>query len=376
MKKHTNKLLIGALIGSVTLSFTSCSSDDNSVPKPDKEIEVPAEKATLGLSLESVKDSSALFKITAKNTAAVFYYLVPSQEEGKAPAVTTDNIFTKGIEVKDWKDAIEVKDLTPETEYYIFAAAKNSDGVISIVESPLTFKTSKKVDVFLEVTNVSATHDQILFSILPTGATEVRYKIVKKETKLTLDEVLETGSKLFNLKVTSNLKPKNFEADTEYTIYIAAVSATGMKILHTSEVKTKKADEAVDDGSVVFNSLSFTSELVEEAGKKVTYYQMTFANSDWQAQFEIGALTSNTTEIKEGKYVLPSKKDPGKPGPERIASNFVIKNLKTNKPVADIDYGEIVITKVNDKYEVKIDLVKLDYTQRFIGIFKGTPVHK
>lgn len=375
MKKHTRKLLLTAIIGSTTLALTNCSSDDNNIIKPEEKIEVPAEKATLSLSFDSLKDASVFFKIEAKNTKAVFYYLVPTQD-GKIPLITTDDIFAKGVEVKDWKEAIEIKELAPETEYYIFAAAKNTDGVVSLVAAPLAFKTTKKVDVFLEVTNVSATHNQILFSILPTGASEVRYKIVKKDITLTLDEVLETGSRLFNLKVTSNLKPKNFEADTEYTIYIAAVSPTGMKILHTSEVKTKKADEAVDDGTVVFSSLSFTSELVEESGKKTTYYQTTFVNTDWEAKFELGALTSNATEIKEGKYVLPSKKDPGKPGPERIASNFVIKDLKTNKIVTDIDYGEIVFTKVNDKYEVKIDLVKQDYKQRFIGTFKGTPVHK
>lgn len=377
MTKQRNTLLIGAILGSVTLSLTSCSSDDNSVPKPVDKIEVPAEKATLKLTLGTFKDTSANFTIEAKNTQSVFYYVIPSTEAGKAPVVTVEDIYKKGTEVKDWKDPINVKDLSPLTEYFIFAAAKNSDGIATVVETPLTFTTTQKIDVSIEFSNINTTNNQILISILPTGATEVRYKIVKKEEVLTLEQVLETGSKFFNIKTVTNLKPKNFDPDTEYTVYVAAISTTGVKILESVNVKTKKADEVTDDGSIAFTSLSFTSELVEEAGKKVAYYNMTFINNDWQAQFEIGALSSNATEIKEGKYILPSKKDQGKPGPERIAGNFAVKDLKTGKLVEDIDYGDITIAKVNNQYEVRIDLVKLDISnKRFIGNFKGIPTHK
>lgn len=361
----------------MTLSLTSCSSDDNSIPKPIDKIEVPAEKATLKLTLGTFKDTSANFTIEAKNTQSVFYYVIPSTEAGKAPVVTVEDIYKKGTEVKDWKEPISIKDLSPSTEYFIFAAAKNSDGIATVIETPLTFTTTQKIDVFVELSNISATNNQIMVSILPTGATEVRYKIVKKEIVLTLEEVLETGSKIMNLKAVTNLKPKNFEQNTAYMIYVAAVSATGVKILETAEVKTLKDEDAPADGSIAFTSLSFTSELVEEAGKKVAYYNMTFSNTEWQAQFEIGALSSNATEIKEGKYILPAKKDPGKPGPERIAGNFAVKDLKTGKLVEDIDYGDITITKVNDKFEVKIDLVKLDISnKRFIANFKGIPTHK
>lgn len=377
MKTHKNTtLLLSTLIASAALSLTSCSSDDNNMVKPDDKTEVPAAKATLKLSLATVSDSTILFNIEAQNTTAVFYYISPALENGTAPSIAEEEIFAKGIQVKEWKDSITVDQLNPSTTYYIFAAAKNSNGVTTVLELPLTAKTTEKADVFLDITNVSTTHDQILFSILPKGAKEVRYKIVKKETVLTLDEVLETGSKLFNLNTVSNLKPKNFESDTEYTLYVAAISNTEMKILKTIDVKTKKAGDAVDDGTVAFSSLTFTSELVEEAGQKVAYYQLRFANTDWQAQFEIGALSSIATEIKEGKYVLPSMKDPGKPGPERIASNFVIKDLKTGKTVDDIDYGDIVITKVNNNFEIKIDLVKLNYKEHFVATYKGVPTHQ
>ncbi|MDR2223929.1 MAG: hypothetical protein LBE34_14510 [Flavobacteriaceae bacterium] len=377
MKKQTRKLFLGMMIGAAALTMVSCSSDDGGNTTPDKKHETPAEKATIELAIGEVSDTAIQFTVETTNAKSITYYAIASTEKGKAPIVTEQDILTKGTTLNAWEKTIEIKELTPETEYYIFAIAKNSDGISTIVKQPITATTQKKIDVSIELSAISSTHEQILFTITPTGAKKIKYKIVKSSEKLTFDEVLATGGNIMNVKAPSSLKPKGFEADTEYTIYVAAESMTDAKLLKTATVKTKKADEAVNDGTIIFSTLEFTSELEEKAGQKLAYYNMTFKNADWQAQFEIGALSTDANTIKDGKYTLSSKRDAGKPGPERIADNFVVKDLKTGKTVLDIDYGDITITKENGLYKIVIDMVKLDIkNERFKGSFQGTPLKK
>ncbi|MFD0700133.1 fibronectin type III domain-containing protein [Myroides pelagicus] len=376
MKRQTRKVVLGMLASLTMVAISSCSSDDNTIE--EKPIVKPAEKATVELAVKDVTETSVTFSVNATNATNVSYYLIKADQNGDAPVITQEEIFSKGTALTSWEAPIEVTDLEDQTKYYIFAAAKNKDGVITLIEQPISATTLQKIDVSIQLSDIDSTHERVIFTITPDGAKTIRYKVVEKTTpELTVDQVLEQGSNIMNVKAPVTLKPKGFKPETEYTIYVAAVSLTGAKLLKTAQAKTKSADDATDDGTIVFTNVEFTSSLEEKAGQKLAYYTLHFKNTKWQARFQLGALSSNADEIKEGKYILSSKRDPGNPGPERIADNFEVIDLQTNQVVKDIDYGDIIVTKENGSYKIAIDMVKLDIKNpRFKGVFQGNPVKK
>lgn len=384
MRKKTRKLFLGLLISSSLLSTISCSNDDSSpiTVAPDKPETpgtptTPAEKATVKLTVNEFDDTSVSFTVQATNATEVFYYIFKNPVKGELPKIDGEEIVKQGTKIEDLDKEIIVTELENLTEYAIVAAAKNTENVISVLEKPEVFSTLQKIDVSIILSNVSATHEQILFSIQPIDAVQANYKIVKKGTKLTADEVLETGNKLFNVKVTSNLRPKGFDADTEYIIYAAGLSATGAKVLKYAEVRTAALPEKPsEDGIMNFTTLSFQSEKDPVTQGKISFYTLSLSNADWEAKFEIANVSSILDVIPEGKYTLPAYKDPGKPTVERIGSDFYIKNKKTGETIKDIDYGDMVITKKDSEYTIDINMVKQDYTQKYKAAYKGIPVYK
>lgn len=387
MKKNSRKLFLGLLVGATLTSTLSCSSDDNNsylvpnekpeTPETPETPKTPAEKATVKVTLNEFDDTSVSFNVEATNATEVFYYVFKNPAKGENPQITGEEIIEKGTKIEDLEKEIVVEELDSLTEYAIVAAAKNIEDVISIVETPTLFSTLQKVDVSIELSNISATHEQIMFTILPIDAVQASYKIVKKGIKLTADEVFETGNKLFNVKIASNLKPKGFEANTDYTIYAAGLSATGAKVLKSAEVRTlSESEKPTEDGVMKFTSLTFSGEADPVTKGKISFYTLLLSNTDWEAKFEIANVSSILDVIPEGTYTLPAYKDKGRPTAERVGSDFYIKNKKTGELIKDIDYGDIKITKNGTEYTLIINMVKLDYTQKYKAEFKGAPIYK
>ncbi len=384
MKKKSRKLFLGMLVSATLFSTVSCSNDDSSPiiiptekPETPETPKAPAEKATVKVTLNEFDDTSVSFNVAATDATEVFYYVFKNPEKGKAPQIDGEEIVKKGIKIEDLEKEIVVGELESSTEYAIVAAAKNTEDVISILENPILFSTLQKVDVSIELSNVSATHEQIMFTILPIDAVQANYIIVKKGTKLTADEVLERGNKLFNLKIASNLRPKGFEPNTDYIIYAAGLSATGAKVLKSAEVRTTSESETpAEDGIMKFTSLSFTGEKDPITEGKISFYTLLLSNADWEAKFEIANVSSILDVIPEGTYTLPSYKDEGRPTVERVGKDFYIKNKKTGETIKDIDYGDIKISKSGSEYTLVINMVKLDYTQKYKAEYKGVPVYK
>lgn len=381
MKKHKRTLLLCLATGIILGTNISCSSDDNTKtiteePTKPKPVE-PAAKASITLSIKEINENSITLTLTTANASEVYYLVTSNSTKDEILALKGEEIIKKGKQVNDLSKDLIINELESDIEYIITAVAKNSEGEITLIETPLIITTLAKIDVEIKLTEISASHEQIFFTLTPTDAVQANYKIVEKGTVLTADEILETGSKIYNLKSASTLKPKGFKPNTDYTIYAAGLSATGAKVLSSAEVKTSETPtDPVDDGIVKFTTLTFTADNTQSQGGKVTYYKMSFIEDTWEATFEIGAVSSNTNELPEGKYILPARQDEGKPGPERIAKDFIVKNKKTGEIVKDIDYGDIIITKQDTQYNIIIDMVKLNYKERFKGDFKGTPIKR
>ncbi|MVX36553.1 hypothetical protein [Myroides sp. LoEW2-1] len=368
-------LLSLVLLGSVTV--VSCSSDDSapySKPPTESEPTEPgeeAEKATLDVVVKQVTESSVTFTIGAKHAVSAYYHIVD-----KGVEVSQKEIVEKGVKVEALEGDVTAEGLLPGKEYELYVAALNQEEVVTMTDKGIGFTTKDQVvDVSIALTEVDSTHERVLFTLTPTDAVQARYMVLEKadvaDLEITAEFVLENGNNIINLKQPSNLKPKVSKPDTDYVIYAAGLSATGMTVIVSEEVRTKEVPtDPVDDGTLRFSKLNFTGD---EVNKNVTYY-LYFTSDEWDVTFKIAATDAKEEELKEGKYIRNSKAEIN-PGPGQVGKSYTILNKKTNEKDTDIDYGDIIITKQGANYKVVVDMVRLsDFKKHFKAEFNGVPV--
>lgn len=387
MKKIHLKLGVLALVVSGLLTTVACSSDDNSYLKDkdkDKEKTEPEDgdgegeegpnvpAASLKVEIVSVYEESVAFKLGASNAEKVYYLI---QEKGVSATLAL--VQEKGVLVDNPAIEQTAEGLISDKEYVLYAVALNAQGIATFDANGIDFKTQKKIDVSITLTNIDATHERVMFTLTPVGAVRARYMVVEKSAvegrEVTAEEVLEEGSNIMNLNQPSNLKPKVAHANTDYVIFAAGLSATGATVIVSEEVRTKDESEApVDQELLIMTQMNFVGD---EVGHTVAY-DLYLSNELWEVQFTVAAAQADEDILKEGRYVLNASQRPGRPGADEVSKSFKIKNKQTGALDTDIDYGEINITKTGTTYRVVIDMVRrTDVTRRFKANFTGVPVN-
>lgn len=363
MKRQAKKT-IQSMMGVCSLLFLmGCSNDDNTA-KPDPVLPVkPNPEATIVLQSGEVSETAIKFKISSEHATALYYYSAENAVLGSSPDLNVDEIIKKGVAIEANKlHEITLDGLKENTEYFIIAAAKSLDeGKMIKTESLLISTLKKKLEISIAITDVSATHESIKFSITPINAKEATYAVYKATENPTVDEVLKKGTKVENLEGKSTYTIKA-EANLDYKIYAAISSEDGETKMVIEEVKTEVAP--VEDGIIKFNSLNVDSE---DQGW-LSVYVLNFENSQWKAGFEIGDLSADLKNLPTGKYHYASWSN------EDVAAGaigrYFIKNVKTGENITDLDAGSIVITKAGTVYTVVIDIAR-DRGENFKATYVG-----
>ena len=371
----------GVALCSGLLLGVSCSSDDNRVPElPEEEVVTPPEepkaKATVKITVGEVTPATFVLRVDGEHAKSVYYLVYEKPEQAKV--YTGEEIFKVGNAVEKLGEDFVVGDLTAGTTYYITAAAKNEEDAITVVKEVAVVTTeAAKIDVALNLSDVSATHERILFTVAPEGAVQVSYKIVEKGEVWTVDEVLAEGSKVFNLKGVSNLKPKVEKSDTDYTLYVAGLSATGVKVFEQVAVRTAKASEAEDDGVLRLTQAGYGVVKTTIGGTVDVYtFFLQMESEDWSVSFMFGAKEFINEELTPGKYVLNAKATTDRPDIGGISRDYKVVNKKTNQEITNLDYGELVIGKQADgSFVITFDMMTLEFPKKVVGAFNGMPVY-
>ena len=371
MKKYY--LRLGVLVLAMTsLSMNVSCSNDDSAPYKEAEKKGPKEKATVQVEIAAVEEESVSFKIGSKDAEKVYYII-----EKKGVAVTADHVIKQGALVADESVLQLVEGLESDQEYVLYALAQNGDGAISFDDKGTAFKTKKALDIRLVLSDIDATHERVIFTVTPTGATRMRYMVVEKSEMqgrtMTAEEVLEEGFSIVKVDGPTTLKPKGKTPNTDYIIYVAGVSASGTMVIVSAEVRTKDESEAPVDAELLqMTNLNFVGD---EVGHTVVYY-LYMSNEQWEVQFAVGAADAQEDVLKEGRYIRNASQGPGRPAADQVGKSYTILNKTTGTLDTDIDYGEIRIVKTSAiEYKVEVEMVrKSDATKRFKTLFTGVPV--
>ena len=213
---------------------SACAPDDNIGEGNGGEIAVPSVKIIPG---ESGEDYLT-FTLTPENAAELRYLVVPaSEQQYDAVGVMEDG------EEADASDGGEytVSGLEPSTDYLVLAAARNSDGLTSLLASA-EMTTGAHVAVLPEIIlgNVSVDGTSATFSYTLEAALSASYLCLASGESVPDAETILSGGTALTLDAAQETV-EGLSYSTSYTIYAAAENADGYSEVASADFVTGDA---------------------------------------------------------------------------------------------------------------------------------------
>lgn len=226
----------------LAVSFTACDNDDPVDPVE----EVPAPVVTLEAG--EAGETTLAFTLTTEKAKEAAWVCVE-----KGTNVTAEQVLADGTAAEANKTLeLVAENLTANTEYAIYAAAKN--GTKLTLSSALEMKTLEAVaptpdpTVTLKAGEISVS--SVAFTVTSENAEEVKWQIVAKGTALKAEDVLANGEAV-EANAAVECLAEELTAETEYDIYAAARAGEKVVLSSVLSVKTlKDGDEPVTPPTV------------------------------------------------------------------------------------------------------------------------------
>lgn len=211
-------------------------------------------KPTVTLTEGSVDGNSLSFKAVVKNAFAAAYMCVPESEA--TPTSTT--IFSKGRKINVDTEVNEtVYNLAWNTTYNIIAAAMDEAGNIETATLAMT-TAEQPLGLLLQPT--ATTHKSFVFTLTPTNAEAVYYKMYKEGETATDADIIATGVSVSGSEATTiTLEP----AKGKY--FVAALAKKGSEVVRAEDltfsiagaevvsVEVKKVEAKTYDADIMYD---------------------------------------------------------------------------------------------------------------------------
>ncbi len=206
--------LLTALSAALLLVACNGSGDE---PKENKPV--------IALADAGVNGNTLSFKVTVKNAFAAAYMCVPESEA--TPTSTT--IFSKGIKIGVGTEVNEtVYNLEWSTTYNIVVAAMDEAGNIETATLAMT-TAEQPLGLLLQPT--ATTHKSFVFTLTPTNAEAVYYKMYKEGETATDADIIATGVSISASEATTvTLEP----AKGNY--FVAALAKKGSEVVRAEDL--------------------------------------------------------------------------------------------------------------------------------------------
>lgn len=309
MKKM--KFLLSCLsMLALAVSFTACDNDD-----PEEVVEVPA--PVVSLTAGEAGETTLAFTLKTEKAKEAAWICVE-----KGATVSAQQVLTDGQAV-DANKTLELvaENLTAETEYVIYGAAKN--GTKLTLSNPLEMKTLEAVEptpepsVTLKAGEI--TESSVAFTVTSENAEEVKWQIVAKGTTLKAEDVLANGETA-EANTAAECVAEELTPETEYDIYAAAKAGDKMVLSQVLSVKTLKSGDtpvtvptvsvaAVNEKTTTSTvTFTITSENAEEVKYAVLPEMALAAFGEITAEMiynqSLGEVEPNTTvEVTESVHM-------------------------------------------------------------------------
>ncbi|MGM9748654.1 MAG: PL29 family lyase N-terminal domain-containing protein [Candidatus Cryptobacteroides sp.] len=168
----------------------------------------PVAKPSVTLAAGEATTTTLSFSVALDNAESYKYILT----SGEAP--TAETVVAEGKESSE--ASLTFSELTPDTEYTLYVVAlgeKENSEMKSVAAKTVALNPTAAV------TFVSATATTAKFTVATTDASSYKYLVVKDETVPTLEQLTNEGT-------AEELVVEGLEANTAYTLYLAAVNGS------------------------------------------------------------------------------------------------------------------------------------------------------
>ena len=196
---------------------------------------IPAVTVTAG----QAGETSLTFNLAPVNAAEVKYLVQPASEQAPgATAVMSDGKEADPTESKDYTE----EGLVAATDYVIYAAARNSEGLTSLVaEAEMT--TAAHVPVYPEITLSDVTVDGTTASFTYTlsSAESAYYLYLPSSEAAPSAEDLSSGGTALSTETSETVVIEGLSYSTSYVLYAVAKNADGYSSVASKPFETDAA---------------------------------------------------------------------------------------------------------------------------------------
>lgn len=188
----------------------------------DKEVAVtpePAPESTLEAEVVNITDTSLEFAITSTNVDEVRYIILKSD----STAPTNNNILTSGSSVTPNDTAnVIIDELTAETAYTLYVAAKSGDRILETQASAQTAEAGGFPDTDALILVESVTDCTATFNITTQNSEAVKYLLTTAEEGYPDEEVVQANGIALEPNTTQEVTLTELEAATDYILTVSA----------------------------------------------------------------------------------------------------------------------------------------------------------
>ena len=234
------------MLAGLLIMMTLASCDKNEPTVPDVSLEI-----------QNVYDTSVEFTVTAHGASLLTYKLL--SEYDALPSA--DELLTSGTMADpELTQVYNVRNLEPETQYRIAAAARYADGSVSAVcEKAFTTEESQAIVPSLVLRDAVALSTSIKFTLVPDKAEKVAYMCVPASEGVPTPETILSEGQQADPGMTDQYAVAGLASLTEYIIAAVAESADGTCSEVQSETVTTLEPEPVAIGDLYYSDGTWSS---------------------------------------------------------------------------------------------------------------------
>lgn len=239
-----------------------------------------------------VIENTLTFDVTVNDAIAAAYMCVPASSATPEPAT----VLEKGKAVTVGQtSSITVYSLDFEAAYTIVVAAM--DEADNIVSETLSMTTAEQ-SLHLVLTSSATTHKSFVFTLTPTNADAVYYKMYVKGETATNEDIIANGESVSATEATSHtLTPEKGD------YFVAAVATKGDKAYRAKDLEFSIAGAEVVNVEVKrVDAKNYGTDIL---------YDIYLKNSDINV-IKLDCYFHDGSTSAFGEYVYSNKSEPGK----------------------------------------------------------------
>lgn len=253
---------IGRLLFSlpiVLLALYSCKGTEKPIPVQPSVI----------LKESTITPQTLSFSVATENAVSCAYYYSDKEEE--VSSITAEEILARGTLLTTPKlQNITLSELSPETKYYITAAAKSKTDNVAKVASPLAMTTGKEtLELTVILTEGAVTENSISFTVIPMNAEACAYLCIEEPADgeiptFTSEQIFSEGTTLSKPEV-QLVTVKDLTPGTSYVITAAVKKGGANAVVEKPLVMATesggsglKMEVKISDVETTDNSITFT----------------------------------------------------------------------------------------------------------------------